>query len=174
MTDSYEIMNSVSEWLTIIEMKKFVDDGMLLQMKITLVICQRKSTSTTRTTGGSIPISRVVTPYHWENVLISSKRCLPWNVYTMKLEKNHTCLLIPTSTNNGSWHRVRPLHGGIGKITGGLLKNLESQGRGKQSLENERWDPLLTLLWRKPQKMAVKNSIHFVTDRSFTADGGLL
>ena len=35
MTDSYEIMNSVSEWLNIIEMKKFVDDGLFLQMKIT-------------------------------------------------------------------------------------------------------------------------------------------
>ena len=27
MTDSYEIMNSVCEWLNMIEMKKFVDDG---------------------------------------------------------------------------------------------------------------------------------------------------
>ena len=122
MTDSYEIMNSVSEWLNIIEMKKFVDDGMFLQMKITLTIWQHKNTSTTRTNGGSIPISRVLTPYHWGNDLISSKRCLPWNVYTKKLEKNHTCLLIPTNTNNGSWHRVRLLHGGIGKIPGGLLK----------------------------------------------------
>ena len=41
MTDSYEIMNSVSEWLNIIEMKKFVDDGMFLQMKITIIICQK-------------------------------------------------------------------------------------------------------------------------------------
>ena len=38
MTDSYEIMLSVSEWLKTIEMKKFVDDGMLLRMKITLTI----------------------------------------------------------------------------------------------------------------------------------------
>ena len=29
--------------------------------------------------------------------------------------------LIPTSTNNGNRHRVRPLHGGIGKIPGSLL-----------------------------------------------------
>ena len=49
MTDSYEIMNSVSEWLNIIEMKKFVDDGMFLQMKVTLITCQKKKTSTTRT-----------------------------------------------------------------------------------------------------------------------------
>ena len=122
MTDSNEIMSSVFEWLNIIEMKKFADDGMFLQLKITLVTCQKKNTSTTRTNGGSIPISRVLTPYHWEIVRISSKRCLPWNAFYKKLEKNHTCLLIPTSTNNGSWHRVRLLHGGIGKILGGLLK----------------------------------------------------
>ena len=66
-------------------MKKFGDDGMFLQMKITLLTCQNKNSSAT-------------------------------------LEKNHTCLLTLTSTNNGSWHRVRLLHGGIGKIPGGLLK----------------------------------------------------
>ena len=38
---------------------------------------RRRNTSTTRTNGGSISISRVLTPYHWENVLNSSKRCLP-------------------------------------------------------------------------------------------------
>ena len=32
-------MLSVYEWLKTIEMKKFVDDGMFLQMKITLIIC---------------------------------------------------------------------------------------------------------------------------------------
>ena len=111
----------VSEWLNIIEMKKFVDNGMFLKMKITLITCQKKNTSTTRTNGGFVPISRVLTPYYWEIVLISSKRCLPWNDYTKKLEKNHTCPLILTSTNNGSWHRVRLPHGGIGKIPCGLL-----------------------------------------------------
>ena len=78
--DSYEIMNSVSEWLNTIEIKKFVDDGMFLQMKIIFTVCHKKNT-TTRTNGGSISISRVLTPYYWEKVLISSKRCLRWNVY---------------------------------------------------------------------------------------------
>ena len=64
MTDSYEIMISVPESLKRNEMKKFVDDGMFLQMKTILVICQKKNTSTTRTNGGSISISRVLTPYH--------------------------------------------------------------------------------------------------------------
>ena len=64
MTDSYEIMLSVNECSKTIEMKKFVEDGMFLQMKITLIICQKKNTSTTRTNGGSISISRALTPYH--------------------------------------------------------------------------------------------------------------
>ena len=64
MTDSYEIMNSVSERLNIIESEMFVVNGTILQMKITPIICQKKNTSTTRTNGGSIPISRVLTPYH--------------------------------------------------------------------------------------------------------------
>ena len=40
--------------------------------------------------------------------------------------------LTPGRTNNGSWHRVRLLHGGNGKTPGGLLKKSESQRRGKQ------------------------------------------
>ena len=66
MTDSYEI-------------KKFVDDGMLLQMKITLTIWQNKNTSTTRTNGGFIQISKVLIPCHWGIDLISSSHCIPCN-----------------------------------------------------------------------------------------------
>ena len=145
MTDSYEIMNSVSERLNIIEMKKFVDDGMLSQMKITLTIWQNKNTSTSKTNGGFIPISKVLIPCHWEIVLISSKRCLPCNDYNKKQEKNHTCLLTLTSTNNGSWHRVRLLHGGIGKVPGGLLTIQKVKKEVSQVL-SERRDPLLRIL----------------------------
>ena len=90
-----------------------------------------------------------------------------------KLGKNHTCLLTLTSINNGSWHRVHLLHGGIGKIPGGLLTIQKVKEEASQVL-NERGDPLLTVLWRKPPTMAFKNSISFVTDGSFTADVGLL
>ena len=38
-----------------------------------------------------------------------------------RLEKNHTCPFILTSTNNGR-HKIHPLHGGSGKVPGGLLK----------------------------------------------------
>ena len=67
MTDSYEIKNSVFKWLKIIEMKKFVDDGMLLRMKITLTIWQYKNTSTTRTNDGFIQISKVLILCHWRH-----------------------------------------------------------------------------------------------------------
>ena len=106
-------------------MKKFVDDGMLLQMKITLIIWQNKKTSTTRTNGGFSQISKVLIPYHGEIVLISSKRCLHWNDCNKKLERNHMCLITLTSTNNGSCHRVRLLQGGNGKILGRLLTILK-------------------------------------------------
>ena len=94
MTDSYEIMNSVSDWLNTIEMKKFVDDGMFLQMKITIIINQKKNTSTTRTNGGFIQISKVLTPYHWDNVLISSKHCLPCNVKTRSRRRTTRAYLL--------------------------------------------------------------------------------
>ena len=56
MPCSYEITRSIFERLNIIELKKFVDDGMFLQMKITLIISQKKNTSITRTNGGFIQI----------------------------------------------------------------------------------------------------------------------
>ena len=57
---------SVDEWLKTIEMKRFVEHGMFLQMKTTPIICHKKNTSTTGTIGGSISISRAMTPNHWE------------------------------------------------------------------------------------------------------------
>ena len=161
ITDSYEIMNSVFEWLNIIEMKKFVDDGRLLRMKITLTMWQKKNTytCTTRTNGGFIPITKVLIPCHWEIVLISSKRCLPCNDYNKKQENNHTCLLTLTSTNNAR-HKVHPLHGGIGVVHGGLLIILKVEKEVSQVL-SERWDQLFIELWRKPSNMAFKNLIYF-------------
>ena len=175
MTDSYEIMFSLYEWLKTIEMKKFVEDGMFLQMKITLVICQKKNTSTTRTNGGSISISMALTPYHWENVLISSKRCLPWNVYTKKLEENKSSPFITGRTNNGSRHRVRPLPGGNGKTPGGLPKKNHRKSRKRQVKSFERSGlPVVYSTLAKISEDGFLEFILFCTDRSFTADDGLL
>ena len=84
------------------------------------------------------------------------------------------CLLTLTSTNNGSWHRVHLPHGGTDKVHGGLLTFQKVKEEVSKVLRMNGEDPLLIVLWRKPPKMAFKNSIHFVTDGSFTADGGLL
>ena len=50
--------------IEIIETKTFVDDGMLLRMKITLTIWQDKNTSIIRTNGGFIQISKVLILCH--------------------------------------------------------------------------------------------------------------
>ena len=55
---------------------------------------QYRDISTLRTNCDFIEISKVRISYHWEIILISNKRCLPWNDYRKKLEKNHMCLLI--------------------------------------------------------------------------------
>ena len=62
-------------------------------------------------------------------------------------EKNHTCLLTLTSKNSGSSHRVQLLHGGIGKVPGGLL-TIQKEKKVRQVLR-ERRDPLLKVFWRK-------------------------
>ena len=144
MTDSYEIKNSVIKWFKIIETKIFVDDGMLLRMKITLTIWPHKNTLSIRANGGFIQIGKVLMLCHWGKDLISSKHCLPCNDYNKKQEKNHTCLLTLTSTNNGSWHRVHLPHGGIGKAPGGLL-TIQNVKKEVSQVLSERSDPLLRL-----------------------------
>ena len=48
----------------------------LRQMKTTPTTCHKKNTSSTGTIGGSISMSRAMTPNHCENVLILNKHCL--------------------------------------------------------------------------------------------------
>ena len=57
---------------------------------------------------------------HRSDFMQALKHCLPCNDCNKKQDKNHTCLLILTNTNNGR-HKVHLLHGGIGKVHGGLL-----------------------------------------------------
>ena len=146
-------------------MKKFVDDGMLLPMKITSTIWQYKNISITRTNGGFIQISKVLTPCHWGIVLFSSKHCLLCNDYNMKQENNHTYFLTLTNTNNGR-HAVHLLHGGIGLVLGGLLTIQKAKKEASQVL-SERYDPLLVVFWRDSSKMTFTNSIYLLQlDRS--------
>ena len=64
----------------------------------------------------------------------------------LQQEKNHTCLLTLTSTNNCSWHRVHLPHGGIGKVPGGLLTIQKVKEEVSQVL-SERGDPFLKVFW---------------------------
>ena len=64
--------------------------------------------------------SKVVILCHWGIDLISSMHCLSCNDCNKKQEKNHMCPLTLTITNNGR-HEVHLLHGGNGKVHGGLL-----------------------------------------------------
>ena len=175
MTDSYEIMSSVFEWLNIIEMKKFVEDGMLLQMKITLIICQNKNTSTTRTSGGFISNKQGSNTIPLRNrsdfkkALSTLERLQQEAVeepYVPTYSHKHKQWQLAQSSSSTWWNWQDSWWSSY---------NSESQGRSKQNLGKERrGDPLFIVLWREPQKMAFKNSIYFVTDGSFTADSGLL
>ena len=48
----------------VIEVEKFVDDGMFLQMKITPIECQNQNTFTASKIGGSLSISQETIPNH--------------------------------------------------------------------------------------------------------------
>ena len=54
-----------------------------------------------------------------------------------------------------------------------VFLRIQRKSRKRQAKSWES-DPLFTELRRKPQTMAFKSSINFVTDRSFTADSGPL
>ena len=63
----------------------------------------------------------------------------------------HVCLLTLTSTNNGSWHKVHLLHGGIGKVHGGLLVIPKVKKEMNQVL-SERDDPFLAVFGKNLRK----------------------
>ena len=61
-----------------------------------------------------------------------SKHCLFCNDYNEKQERNTLCLFLLASTNNGSRHRVRPLHWKW-QGCGWSSCNSESQGGEQES-----------------------------------------
>ena len=73
--------------------------------------------------------------------------------------------------NNG--HRVLPLlHGGVGKVLGGLLISMKVTMEMNQVL-TERCD-LLYSIWNNSSGQDFLEFNYFITDGSFTADVGLL
>ena len=172
MIVSCEIIFSVNGCSKTVEMKKFVVHGTFLQKKITPTECQNQNTFTTGKIGGSLSISQETLQNQWENVLTSTKRCLHWTVYTEKLEDDNSSPFLTGSTNNRDQHRVLPPPGGNGANAGGLPKN----SKKVKKVDYDRTDRRVVYrsLAKTLRQMAFTNSFYFVTDRSFTADGGLL
>ena len=90
---------------------------------------------TLRTNGGFIQTSEV---------LILCNDC------NKKQEKSHTCLLFLTSTNNGR-HKVHLLHGGSGKVPGGLLI-IQKVKKVVGQVLSERGDPFLAVFEKNLRK----------------------
>ena len=94
-------------------MKKFVDDGMFLQMKITLIICQKEYLHyeskwwlhSNKQGSNTMPLTH---RSDFKQALSTLQR--------LQQEAAH----VPTYSYNGR-HKVHLLHGGIGKVSGGLL-----------------------------------------------------
>ena len=87
-------------------------------------------------------------------------------------QKEDGALQTPTDShkiNNG--HKVL-LHGGIGKVLGGLLVLMKVTMEMNQVLR-ERGD-LLNSIWNNSSGQDFLEFNYFVTDGSFTADSGLL
>ena len=107
----------------------------------------------------------------WSTDLTSYKQCLPCSNFNEKQKETHKCPLTLTEVNNG--HRVL-LHGGIGKVHGGLLI-LPTVTMEMHQVLNERGDLLLIAVFGKILRdKTFLNSTYFVADGSFTADSGLL
>ena len=118
-------------------MKKFVDDGMLLQMKITASIVY----FATITTRSGRRTTRAYLLLQAQTMAVGTE----FIFYMVELARRLVVFL-----------------------------QFRKSRRRRAKVLNERGDPLFIVLWQKPPKMAFKNSIYFVTDGSFTADGGLL
>ena len=86
MIDSYEIQNSVIEWLKIIETKNFAENGMLLRMKIIPTIWPHKNTLSIRVTGGFTRTRKVPILCQWRTDLTSNRHCLPCHNWNKKAE----------------------------------------------------------------------------------------
>ena len=132
--------------------------------------------STTCKFGGSLSISQETTPNDWENVLISTKRCLHQTVYIKKLEGIRSSPFRIGRTNNGDRQRVLPLFDGNDKIPGGFPKNSKKIKKKDacKGLRSNGATRCLQIFGENLRRMTFTNSFYFVTDRSFTADGGPL
>ena len=164
MTDSCEIMFSVDEWLKTVEMKKFVEHGMFLHMKITYHMSQEEYF--------------YYTNKWWLDPNKSGNDTLQWRTLSdfkqalSTLERLHQepggDQLEPTPY--WKYQQWRSASSSSSNLVAMKVKK-EEASKGLWSNGATR---CLQNFGENPQKVAFKNSFYFVTDRSFTADGGLL
>ena len=120
MTGSYDMKHSVIEWFKMVATKMFVDNGMLLKMKIIPTIWSLKNIIITRVIGGLLQTRQVPILCQWSTDLTLNKHCLPCSNKNKKKKELHKRPRILTEINNV--HRVLLLlHGGVGNVHGGLL-----------------------------------------------------
>ena len=89
-------------------------NGMLLRTKIILTIWPHKNITITRVNGGFVQTRQVPILCQWSTDLTLNKHCLPcsnWNRKKKELKE----------INNGHRVLLLLLHGGVGKVLGGLL-----------------------------------------------------
>ena len=111
--------------------------GTFLQMKITPIKGQKQNTFTTRTSRGSISISRAMTPCHGDEICSDFKQALS------TLKRLH---------QEAGGDQLEPVPYWKYKQWRSASSPPSSQERGcKQRFAIERGNPLFTELWRKPQ-----------------------
>ena len=103
MIDSYEMKNSAIEWLKMVETKMFVDNGMLLQMKIIPTIWPHKNIIITRVIGGLLQTRQVPILCQWSTDLNSNKHCLPCSNWNKKEEGARRSQQWAQSSSSSSW-----------------------------------------------------------------------
>ena len=145
MTDSYEIMNSVSEWLNIIEMKKFVDDGDALAdedhtyhlSEQEYFYCKNKWWLHSNKQGSDTMPLRNRSDF--KQALSTLER-----LQQEAGEEPHRAYLLLQAQTMAVGTEFIFLHGGIGKIPGGLLKIQKVKEEASKSLE--KWTEATGLL----------------------------
>ena len=172
MIVSCEIMLSANGCSKTIEMM-FVVNGTILQKKITPFECQNQNIFITDKTGGSLSVKSRDTggPLRDRS---------DFNQALSKLNRLHResgkqqlrSMPYWKCSRNGTLHRVLLPPGGNGANPGGLPEN--SKKNNKRGLRSNGATCGSQIFGENLRRMAFTNSFYFVTDRSFTADGGLL
>ena len=173
---SCEIMFSANGCSKTIEMKMFAVNGTILQKKITPIECQNQNTFTTGKIGGSPSISQEhyrtnETTFWLQPSVVYIEPFTPrsWR----KTTQAHALLEVPAMETGIEFflHMVA-----MERILVVFLriqrKSIKEDGcKGLRSNGATRCSQNFGEYLRR---MGVTNSLYFVTDRSFTADGGLL